>query len=70
MLCYCVLVQVCDGYNDCINSEDESNCGTTCQNNGFRCRGANATARNLPTKCVEAHAQCDGLGECSDVTCR
>ena len=29
MLCYCVLVQVCDGYNDCINSEDESNCATT-----------------------------------------
>ena len=46
--------------------EDESGCGTTCSNKGFRCRGEGAVDVILNSKCTWQGEQCDGVGMSCD----
>ena len=56
-LIYCLPVYTrCNGYNDCVYHEDETNCETAACPGFYRCRDS--------TVCVHADHMCDGWPQC------
>ncbi|CAG0918395.1 unnamed protein product [Notodromas monacha] len=52
--------QICDGYAQCPEQEDERNCINQCNSNEFRCKRT--------YECVPSSSVCNGYQDCSDGT--
>ncbi|CAD5112749.1 DgyrCDS1968 [Dimorphilus gyrociliatus] len=55
--------EVCDGYFDCKENEDEDGC-TGCSDGGFRCE--NSTTTHHSGVCTFPNERCDGIADCID----